>query len=198
MSGEIIRMGDPTSHGGKVIEGSPVDICHGKPISSIGHQTYCPQCKGSFPIIEGVATTTFYGRGVALAGMKTACGAVLIATQFTDTVEYGGGSNAVREDSHRQNSGIDTASPRTQSEQSPPVPAFDLFFHAKHEATGKSIVNTPYKITFDDGQTFEGVTDANGHTEKVTSDSPKFATIEIPYYDNSSAYPDDGSQPCGC
>ena len=95
MSGEIIRMGDPTSHGGKVIEGSPVDICHGKPISSMGHQTYCPKCKGNFPIIEGVATTTFYGRGVALAGMKTACGAVLIATQFTDTVEYGGGSNAV-------------------------------------------------------------------------------------------------------
>lgn len=91
MAGEIIRLGDPTSHGGRVIEGSPSDICHGKPIAFMGHQVVCPQCKGTFPIIEGVGTTTFYGRGVAIAGMKTACGAVLIATQMTDTVEWGRG-----------------------------------------------------------------------------------------------------------
>ncbi|WP_426177984.1 PAAR domain-containing protein [Massilia sp. TWR1-2-2] len=91
MAGEIIRLGDPTSHGGKVIEGSPADICHGKPIALVGHRTFCPQCKGIFPIIEGAPTTTFYGKGVALAGMKTACGAVLIATQLTDTVQVGGG-----------------------------------------------------------------------------------------------------------
>jgi uncharacterized Zn-binding protein involved in type VI secretion len=92
MAGEIIRLGDPTTHGGKVIEGSPVDICHGKPIAYLGHKAYCPQCKGTFPIIEGAPTTTFYGKGVALAGMKTACGALLIATQITDIVETGGGT----------------------------------------------------------------------------------------------------------
>ena len=87
MAGEIIRKGDPTSHGGVVLEGSLTDICMGQPIAYIGHKVQCPQCKGAFPIIEGVLTTTFYGKGVALAGMKTACGAVLVATQFTDTVE---------------------------------------------------------------------------------------------------------------
>lgn len=93
MAGEIIRQGDPTSHGGRVIEGSPSDICHGKPIAFMGHHVSCPRCKGIFPIIEGADLTTFYGRGVALAGMKTACGAVLIATQLTDTVEWGRGSS---------------------------------------------------------------------------------------------------------
>jgi uncharacterized Zn-binding protein involved in type VI secretion len=88
MSGEIIRMGDRTSHGGTVLEGSPADICMGKPISFIGHKTQCPKCRGTFPIVEGVLTTTFYGKGVAVAGMKTACGAVLIASQFTDIVEW--------------------------------------------------------------------------------------------------------------
>jgi uncharacterized Zn-binding protein involved in type VI secretion len=92
VAGEIIRQGDPTSHGGKVLEGSPTDICHGKPIAFIGHQVQCPKCKGAFPIVEGVLTTTFYGKGVAIAGMKTACGAILIPTRFTDIVEYGGGS----------------------------------------------------------------------------------------------------------
>ncbi len=86
MAGEIIRIGDPTSHGGKVLEGSATDICHGKAIAYVGHMTHCPKCKGNFPIVEGVATTTFYGKGVAVAGMKTSCGATLTATQFTDTV----------------------------------------------------------------------------------------------------------------
>jgi uncharacterized Zn-binding protein involved in type VI secretion len=90
MAGEIIRLGDKTSHGGTILEGSPADICMGKPIAYIGHKVQCPKCKGAFPIIEGALTTTFYGKGVALAGMKTACGAVLIASQFTDIVEYGG------------------------------------------------------------------------------------------------------------
>ena len=94
MAGEIIRQGDRTSHGGTVLEGSPMDICHGKPIAYVGHKVVCPKCKGVFPIVEGVLTTTFYGKGVAIAGMKTACGASLIATQFTDIVEVAGGSAA--------------------------------------------------------------------------------------------------------
>jgi uncharacterized Zn-binding protein involved in type VI secretion len=87
MAGEIIRQGDKTSHGGTVIEGSPTDICHGKPIAYIGHKTSCPKCKGTYPIVEGAPVTSLYSKGVALAGMKTACGAVLVAGQFTDTVE---------------------------------------------------------------------------------------------------------------
>lgn len=94
MAGEIIRQGDPTNHGGTVLEGSLTDICHGKSIAYMGHKVVCPKCKGTFPIIEGALTTSLYGKGVALAGMKTACGATLIATQFTDVVEYGGGSAA--------------------------------------------------------------------------------------------------------
>ena len=79
MAGEIIRLGDKTSHGGVVIEGSPSDICMGKPIAFVGHKVQCPKCKGVFPIVEGAPVTTFYGKGVALAGMRTACGATLIA-----------------------------------------------------------------------------------------------------------------------
>lgn len=88
MAGEIIRLGDKTSHDGIVVEGSLTDVCMGKPIAYIGHQTYCPKCKGNYPIVEGVLTTTFYGKGVAVAGMKTACGAVLLASQFTDVVDW--------------------------------------------------------------------------------------------------------------
>lgn len=71
MAGEIIRKGDPTSHHGVVLEGSLTDICMGQPIAFIGHKVHCPKCRGDFPIVEGVLTTTFYGKGVAVAGMKT-------------------------------------------------------------------------------------------------------------------------------
>lgn len=91
MAGEIIRQGDSTSHGGKVLEGLVTDICHGKPIAYIGHKVSCPKCSGTHTIVEGVMTTTFYGKGVAVAGMKTSCGATLIASQFTDIVEVAGG-----------------------------------------------------------------------------------------------------------
>ncbi|QYF92253.1 PAAR domain-containing protein [Massilia sp. PAMC28688] len=74
MAGEIIRKGDPTNHGGTVLEGSLTDICHGQPIAYMGHKVSCPQCKGTYPIVEGVLTTTFYGKGVAVAGMKTVSG----------------------------------------------------------------------------------------------------------------------------
>jgi hypothetical protein len=53
----------------------------GRPIAYIGYQTHCPKCKGTYPIVEGVIITTFYGMGVVVAGMKTACGAVLLANQ---------------------------------------------------------------------------------------------------------------------
>jgi uncharacterized Zn-binding protein involved in type VI secretion len=94
MAGEIIRQGDPTSHRGTVVEGSPSDICHGKPVAFIGHKVSCPKCPGTHTIVEGVPSTTLYGKGVAVAGMKTSCGAVLIATQFTDVVEQAGGGGA--------------------------------------------------------------------------------------------------------
>ena len=94
MGREIIRQGDRTDHGGTVIEGSMTDICHGKPISYIGHKVQCPKCGVAYPIVEGVMTTTLFGKGVAVAGMKTACGAVLIPSQFTDTVDWAGGGSA--------------------------------------------------------------------------------------------------------
>ncbi|MBC3502140.1 PAAR domain-containing protein [Pseudomonas sp. SWRI59] len=39
-----------------------------------------PMCKGAFPIIEGSDTYLVNGIPVALDGMKTACGASLIAS----------------------------------------------------------------------------------------------------------------------
>lgn len=177
---EIIRMGDPTSHGGKVLEGSMTDICHGKPISFIGHKVSCPECKGTFPIVEGVQTTTFYGQGVAVAGMKTACGATLIATQFTDTVEWSNGASGpstaaaakttnvpvmgvtasvapvVERGGGQAKSNDHTKDQAALYDEQPQLPA--------HIADGVT-----YLIITADGQTLSGKADASGKLPRVST-----------------------------
>ncbi len=77
---EIIRKGDSTSHGGTVLEGFAQTNLNGKPIAGVGHQVFCPKCKGIFAIVEGSLVHKIAGTPVALQGMKTACGASLLAS----------------------------------------------------------------------------------------------------------------------
>lgn len=77
---EIIRKGDSTDHGGLVLEGFAQTNLNGRPMAGVGHQVSCPKCKGVFPIIEGSHAYKVGGTPVALHGMKTACGARLIAS----------------------------------------------------------------------------------------------------------------------
>lgn len=77
---EIIRKGDSTDHGGTVLEGFPQTNLNGSPMAGVGHQVSCPRCKGVFPIVEGRPVYKVDGTSVALHGMKTACGASLIAS----------------------------------------------------------------------------------------------------------------------
>lgn len=77
---DIIRLGDLTTHGGVVLQAFPQTGLNGKPFAGVGHNVSCPLCKGIFPIAEGSSTYTVDGIPVALNGMKTACGAALIAS----------------------------------------------------------------------------------------------------------------------
>ncbi|SDQ63409.1 Zn-binding Pro-Ala-Ala-Arg (PAAR) domain-containing protein, incolved in TypeVI secretion [Pseudomonas sp. UC 17F4] len=76
----LIRLGDTTDHGGIVIESISHTNLNGKPIAGKGNLVSCPLCKGIFPIVEGSSTYSINGIPVALDGMKTACGASLIAS----------------------------------------------------------------------------------------------------------------------
>lgn len=171
---EIIRQGDKTSHGGTVLEGSPSDICMGKPIAYIGHKVQCPKCKGTFPIVEGAGTTTFYGKGVALAGMRTSCGAVLVASQFTDIVEYGGGGASTSSESSGSKAGAGSSSrpastTSTSMSESSVGTQFDDRFILIDEASGKPIAHTEYAIRRQSGEVEYGTTDAEGHTHLLSA-----------------------------
>ena len=179
MAGEIIRKGDPTSHGGVVLEGSLMDICMGQPIAYIGHKVQCPQCKGAFPIIEGVLTTTFYGKGVALAGMKTSCGAVLIATQFTDTVEWssGGAGVSTARKSAKALAAAEAASAAASAAGGLSMaasPAKDAAFDEQFvlfDDQKQPMADIPYTVKLQSGAYEQGVTDAEGRTKRYATDA---------------------------
>lgn len=198
MAGEIIRLGDRTSHSGTVIEGSQADICMGKPIAFIGHKVYCPKCKGNFPIIEGVPTTTFYGKGVALAGMKTSCGAVLIAGQFTDTVDWGrgGGSSsakaaAPKAEAPSNNSSHDVgqlpvaALSNAQSDTanvSEDLPHDEQFLLKDED--GVVLADMPYTVTLPSGQRVHGTTDGEGRTSRYPTDGAQYIEVCLGHIDS--------------
>lgn len=76
----VVRLGDKTSHGGKVISAQATFRVLGKPIAVEGDLTTCPQCKGTFSIQPSGNERNHNGRAVAYNGDKAACGAVLISS----------------------------------------------------------------------------------------------------------------------
>ena len=103
-----IRVGDGTSHKVVVIEGFPTMFCYDKPMAGLGHHVTCPKCPGVHTIVEGVASFVVDGIPIAVEGMKTSCGATLIASQQTDCVDLVSGPSRTASDSSNE-PGADTS-----------------------------------------------------------------------------------------
>lgn len=82
MAKQVIRVGDPTSHGGKVMSsGAPHYTVNGIAVALKGDPCSCPH-RGhhGVTVAEGDPDHTINGVPVAYAGHKTTCGATLEAT----------------------------------------------------------------------------------------------------------------------
>lgn len=77
----VIRLGDPTSHGGKVVSASPDSFASGIAVARQGDACTCP-CRGHglCRIAEGDDSVRIDGVAVAFDGHRTTCGARLIST----------------------------------------------------------------------------------------------------------------------
>lgn len=73
----LARMGDPTTHGGVISEGSPDVTSGGAPVARLGDMATCP-FHGSAPIAAGSSTVTVNGRPAARQGDAIACGATIL------------------------------------------------------------------------------------------------------------------------
>ena len=77
----IIRIGDPTDHGGHVLTGDEAYLVHGKAVARVGDRCSCPVSgHGRCTILEGDPGHLVGGLPVAFEGCRTSCGAVLCST----------------------------------------------------------------------------------------------------------------------
>ncbi len=77
----VIRLGDSTSHGGKVISASSSMIVKGKGVARVGDKVNCPITgHGITTIIEGDNKMKDQGKAIALDGHHAGCGCVLISS----------------------------------------------------------------------------------------------------------------------
>lgn len=76
----VIRLGDKTDHGGRVISVSSGTFVMGVEAALAGDVTFCPQCKGEFSIEPAGAGAKYSGQPYAYDDDLTACGAKLIAS----------------------------------------------------------------------------------------------------------------------
>lgn len=133
-----IRVGDKTSHGGTVTQGYPFFTIDGKPAAGIGHAVTCPKCSGNHYIVGGVDSFSVGGIAVAVEGMKTSCGATLIASQGTHLLEHTSGP-------------VEEATANLAPGSLPPLMASDedleQCFVFTNSETGEPVQGVTYKLT---------------------------------------------------
>lgn len=79
----VIRLNDPTSHGGKVTKVAATHFTvAGVAVAGVGDKCSCP-LHGDATIAEGDPGHTINGIAVAYEGHKTSCGATLKSTITT-------------------------------------------------------------------------------------------------------------------
>lgn len=77
----VIRVGDPTSHGGSVLTGAEKFEVDGRAVARVGDTCICPiEGHQVCFIAEGDSNFMVEGRAVAFDGHKTTCGATLHST----------------------------------------------------------------------------------------------------------------------
>jgi len=161
----IIRHGDLTMHGGTVISADHTFAIYGKSVARVGDLVSCPRCKGIFPIVTG-APYMWSSQNIARQDDITSCGAKLIASQSTTTID---------DDSEASESVAAAPAPICQPEASSPDEdqSYTIRFQALAPETGKPIPECIYILTRENGAQHGGMTDSEGYTEIIETSRPE-------------------------
>lgn len=167
-------VGDKTTGGGVVVEGSQADTVEGKPISRIGDKATCTRKNhpNTVTIVgPGDPTTLVDGKPVSLHGDKLSCGCSVIAAQFSANSDPKGGDNAPIAAALTQSPLITSTNANTVIEKD-----YSAQFVVRSEK-GKPLPNYPYVIESDQGHYLEGITDGDGNTARIYTNSPVNFTV---------------------
>lgn len=88
MGRNVVRLGDPTTHGGNVISASSTTMVDGKPVALIGDLVSCPKKgHGVNKIIEAAKSSFSDGKAIVMDQCLCECGCKVLSTIRTAEIE---------------------------------------------------------------------------------------------------------------
>lgn len=169
----IVRYGDSTTHGGTVVSADPSYYIEGKKVARVGDKVVCPRCKGTFSIVTG-APDVWSGQNIARQDDITSCGAKLIASQSTATIDDGADVLAAV-----------AAAPAEFSQAAGSTSGNDVIhairFQALDPETGAPAPKCIYILTRENGAQYRGVTDREGFTDVIETTRPEQIGIHFAF-----------------
>ena len=181
----VIRIGDTTTHGGKVLTGDERMPIMGRPAARIGDVVYCPRCDSKdYVIVEGHEKMPVHGRNIAFEGDKTSCGAILISSLrgsghipsagMASSLDVMDGVLTADASRHSSFSG-GLVSGGKSAESLSHHRLFKLLDH-----NGLPLAGIPYNMSSTDSDAvLEGRTDASGMTENFETSSSEEVVFSI-------------------
>ncbi|MFT3847276.1 MAG: PAAR domain-containing protein [Propionivibrio sp.] len=186
MRKHVIRLGDPTTHGGQVVSASATYVINDKRVARMGDYVTCPiPGHGTVTIIEGDPFWTDDGKPIALEGHKCSCGCSLISTLGTLVRSPEGGGAWIAGATGGLASALESAITSTSAKNSGQTAGstadkegYDQHFLLTDEVTGETLTNRFYRMIWN-GNTVEGYTNNEGLTQRVEAESALEVKIEI-------------------
>ena len=174
MKKRVIRLGDPTTHGGTVVSATAGYIMFDKEVAALGDKATCPiPGHGTVVIVEGDPTWTVNGKNVALEGHKCSCGCSLISTlpnversyEGMGTASFGAiASGAIIAEASKL-----TGYPQRHPDEDVP----DEQIRAVDDKTGDPIPDLAYYIKTRDGSVYSGYTNQDGLCKRIETPFPE-------------------------
>ncbi|WP_106076898.1 PAAR domain-containing protein [Chromobacterium amazonense] len=157
---KVIRIGDPTDHGGSVTSATSSTNFFGKNVAVVGDSVSCPKDGHvNCVIVEGDPSWSIGGKAVALEGHSVSCGAKLISTLGQVTRSYDGSGAATTGLSAVESLAVAAGKPL-------PPEKFNQHFQVVDQ-DGKPVSDFPVHLEMPDGSISEVKTSAAGKTEIV-------------------------------
>lgn len=170
----VIRLGDPTTHGGVVVSAAEDTYAWGKPIARMGDNVTCPiPGHRGCVIVEGDSSWTINGRHVALEGHLTSCGASLISTLSNVTVEHAGSAADSSASARSSNAASATTSSMAVNAFAGTCDKYD----EQPQLVAPPIAGIPYFIETADGRIFSGRVGADGLLPRIGTTSEAEYTV---------------------
>jgi uncharacterized Zn-binding protein involved in type VI secretion len=171
---KIIRLGDSTSHGGKVVSASSHMTVGGIPVARLGDKCTCPKRgHNNCVIVEGDTNWTIDDIPVALEGHKISCGAVLISSSPNNGREDSGGAAASFAQATNSAIANNAASTSTSTNNSE---VFDEQVHL-NTIDQPALAGLPFYVENSDGRQYSGRADAQGLLPRISTEGAEQYTV---------------------